>query len=77
MINNSVHKQFESWGTYTITSSAMLLEYSVIMTSSGIVNKSKNGSSVILFKWLINLYVHFYQISSLSPTVQGVQIKML
>ena len=34
----------------------MLLKYSIVMTSSSTVNKSKNGSGGIIFKWLINLY---------------------
>ena len=34
----------------------MLLEYSIVMTSSNTISKGENGSGETLFRWLINLY---------------------
>ena len=34
----------------------MLLEYSIVITSSNTISKGENGSAETLFRWLINLY---------------------
>ena len=54
----------------------MLLKYSIVMTSSDTII-SKGEKWVWNSVRMVNQLVYFYQISSLSPAIQGVQIKML
>ena len=54
----------------------MLLEYSIIMTSSNTINKGEE------WVWwnsiqMVNQLIHLYQIFFLSLAVQGVQVKVL
>ena len=71
VINNPVCKQFKSW-----INPAVLLEYSMIMTSSDTGEKWiwENSNNYIQ---MINQFIHIYWVPPLSLSVQGVQVKML
>ena len=51
LTNNSICKRIQSWGD-----PAMLLEYSIIMTSSNTASKGEKWVWWNSFRWLTNLY---------------------